>query len=645
MKPKENKKHSPPAHSAKKNIPKQAPRNVKNNSNLFIFIILIITAVVYFKTLNYDFTNWDDKTYLHENPYIKDLSTGGIAKIFSVGYFGNYHPLTTLSYALENSFFGLSPRIFHFNNLLLHLINCFLVFLFIKKLTKNIEIPLITTFIFALHPMHVESVAWIAERKDVLYTMFFLLSLLFYVKFIKEKPTIKVLVIAFLFFICALLSKSAAVTAPLIMLLTVYYIRKKVEVKDLLHLAPFFILSLIFGIIAIKTQEHAIGNLNAMYPGINRVLIVTYAIYFYIARFFLPYNLSALHGFPTLSNGLLPMEYYLAPAVIIIIGALFFFIKKDLRHHLLFGILFFIISLILVIQIMPVGQAVVAERYSYIPYIGMGFIVGYGYEYLQKLISKNILLFVLVLYAVFLVAISWQQTGTWENSEILWTKVLKVYPENQIAYNNRGLYRTEKGMMKGAFDDFNKLIEINPDYKDVYNNRATACFNIKDYNCVVKDLTEAIARKPNVSKLYNNRGLAKSYLKDMAGAIADYNKSIELDSQYVDAFNNRINAEESLNDFNSALKDVNFLIKNDAKNAKLFNSRGILYGKTQDYSSALADFNQAINLDSKMAEAYSNKGMALLNLGKTAEACNSWQTSLNMGNRNVNELLNQYCKK
>jgi len=475
--------------------------------------------------------------------------------------------------------------------------------------------------------------------------MFFLFSLIFYVKFIKAKLTFKYLIIAFLFFVCSLMSKSAAVIAPLIMLLTTYYLRKRINVKDILHLLPFFLLSLIFGIIAVNTQVKAIGNLYAMYPGINRILIVTYAIYYYIIRFFFPYNLSALHGFPTLSNGFLPVEYYISPAVIIIIVILFFVINKDLRHHLMFGILFFIISLLLVIQIMPVGQAVVAERYSYVPYIGMGFIVGYGYEYLQKYMSKNLLLSILAIYAVFLVATTWQQTETWENSEILWTKVLKVYPENQIAYNNRGLYRTEKGMMKGAFDDFNKLIEINPDYKDVYNNRATACFNIKDYNCVVKDLSEAIARKPDDSKLYNNRGLAKSYLEDMTGAIADYNKSIKLDSSYIDAYNNRINAEESVNDFNGALKDVNFLIKNDTKNAKLYNSRGILYGKAQDFSSALADFNQAINLDSKMAEAHSNKGITLLNMGKTADACNSWQTALNLGSRNVNELLNKYCKK
>ena len=653
MKPKDVKKKPLTKHNSgssdqrivKKGPPKRKSGSSKSNRNIFIFIILVITAVVYFKTLNFDFTNWDDKTYLNENPFIKDLSSHGIAKIFSTAYFGNYHPLTTLSYTIEYYFFGLKPFIFHLINVLVHLVNCLLVFLLIKKLTNKIEIPLITAFIFALHPMHVESVAWVAERKDVLYTLYFLASLIFYIKFIKEKNNLKFLVVAFIFFILSLLSKSAAVTTPVIMLLTVYYINRKIIIKDFLLLTPFFILSLLFGIIAMKTQVEAIGNLNALYPGINRILIVTYGIYYYIVRFFIPFNLTTLHGFPTLDNGLLPFEYYIAPAIVLIIIALLFFIKKEFRHHLLFGLLFFFISLILVIQIIPVGQAVVAERYTYVPYIGLAFIVAYGYEFLQKYISRNILISFAVIYAVFLIATTWQQTKTWENSEILWTKVLKVYPDNQIAYNNRGLYRTEKGMTKEAFEDFNRLIAINPEYKDVYNNRATACFNIKDYNCVVKDLDQAITRKPNNSKLYNNRGLAKSYLKDISGAISDYNKAIELDTSNTDAFNNRINAKESLNDFEGAIKDISFLIKNDPKNAKLYNGRGILSGKAQHYPDALADFNQAINLDTKMAEAHSNKGMALLNMGRTAEACMSWQTSSNLGNKNANEWLIQYCKK
>jgi len=645
MMPKEIKKRPSTSPSAKKTITKPTRKVAKSNNNLYIFIILIITAIVYFKTLNYDFTNWDDKTYLHENPFIKDLSSNGIVKIFSSNYFGNYHPLTTLSYALEFNFFGLNPRIFHLNNLLLHLINIFLVFLFIKSLTERVEIPIITALLFALHPLHVESVAWIAERKDVLYTLFFLASLIFYLKYLKEKSGIKYLFIVFIFFICSLLSKSAAVTLPVIMLLTAYYYKKKIVIKDFLHLIPFFILSFIFGIIAINTQVEAIGNLFTLYPGINRILIVPYTIYYYIIRFFLPFNLTALHGFPPLNNGFLPLEYYIAPVVMLIIVSLFFFIKRGLRHHLLFGFLFFLVSLILVIQIIPLGQAVVAERYTYVPYIGLSFIIAHGYVYLQKNISKNILLSTGIIYIIFFVATTWQQTKTWENSEILWTKVLNVYPDNQIAYNNRGLYRSEKGMVKEAFSDFNRLIEINPDYKDVFNNRATACFKIKDYNCVVSDLNEAIKRKPDVSKLYNNRGLAKSLLGNYKDAVDDYNKAIGIDPKYKDAFNNRINAKEALNDFKGAIEDVSFLINNDPKNADLYNNRGILYGKFQNYSNALADFNQAINLNSRMPESYTNKGIALLNLGNTAEACINWQKSLNLGNNNANEWINKYCKK
>jgi len=633
-------------HKKQKNKTLKQPANkAVPNNNIYIIIILALTAIVFSNAITNGFTNWDDNTYLQENDYIKDLSMSGISNMFSHSYFGNYHPLTMLTYSIEYAFFGFSASVFHFNNIVLHLINTLLVFLFIKQLSKRIEIPVITSFIFAVHPMHVESVAWVAERKDVLYTMFFLFSLIFYVKFLKNTTSIKYLIFAFVFFVCSLMSKSAAVVTPLIMLLTLYYIRRKINIKEALYTLPFFIMSLVFGIIAINTQVEALGNLNALYPGINRVLIVIYAIYFYIVRFILPFNLSALHGFPVLKDGLLPVEYYMAPFVILLIAALYYFSKKEFRQHLLFGLLFYIISLVLVIQILPVGQAVVAERYAYVPYIGLSLIFAYGYVFLQKYVSKNLLLSIAAIFALFLMVTTWQQNKAWENSEVLWTKVLSVYPDNQIAFNNRGLYRTDKEMYKEAFDDFNRLVEINPDYKDVFNNRATACFKIKDYACVVKDLTEAIARNPKSSKLYNNRGLAKSYLKDMQGAIADYTKAIEMDSLYFDAYNNRINAKNAINDFQGALNDLGFLIKNNPNNAGYFNTRGILYGSMKNFNEALNDFNQAIAIDAKMAEAYTNKGITLLNMGNTAEACANWQTALNLGNKNANNWIGQYCNK
>lgn len=639
MKQKPLKKHkgnTPKPPKGKKGLLKRIPHP-------YLLFIIFLTLIVYGRAINADFTNWDDEVYIHENPYIKQLNAESIANIFSEGYFGNYHPLTTITYAVEYSLFGLNPRAYHTINILLHLLNIFLVFLFVKKLSGHLTVALITAFVFALHPLHVESVAWIAERKDVLYTFFMLLSLNYYLKFLNKEGGPKTYLLMLLFTLSALMSKSAAVVTPLLMLLIYFYIRKKFILKQLLHLLPFFLLSLIFGLIAINTQVEAIGNLNTMFPGLNRALIVCYALYYYLTRFLAPINMAALHNFPE-ANTALPFEYYFAPAVLVAAILLVVFSRNELKRQIIFGLLFFLISLLLVIQIIPVGQAIVAERYTYVPYIGLAFIVAQMIVLIYKRIPTSLLYTVLGAYAIFITASTWAQVGVWQNSETLWTKTLKVYPENQIAYNNRGLFRTKNEEYNKAYDDFDKLIAINPEYEDVFNNRATACFNLKDYNCVIRDLTEAIKRKPDVSKLYNNRGLAKSYLNDYIGAIEDYTKSISIDSLYIDAYNNRKNALEAINNLYGALQDMNTIIQIDPNDANYFNSRGILLGKMNNFPAALADFEKATSLNPSLAEAFTNKGFALFNIGNISEACDSWQKSVNLGNNSAANMINSYCK-
>ena len=218
----------------------------------YLWVILLIislawTFLLYFRVISFEFINWDDNAYIYQNKDIKELTISSISKLFSSFYLGMYQPLTMLSFSLEYSFFGLNPSIFHADNLILHLFNVCLVFIFIRNLTGNSLSSFIVSLFFGIHPLHVESVAWISERKDVLYTFFYLLGLISYIQYLKVKET-KFWILSIILFILSLLSKSAAVTFPLVLLLLhFYHQRAEFNLKNtLLKVWPFFILSVLF---------------------------------------------------------------------------------------------------------------------------------------------------------------------------------------------------------------------------------------------------------------------------------------------------------------------------------------------------------------------------------------------------------------
>jgi len=186
---------------------------------LYVLSLLLLTTIIYFKSVNFEFINWDDDRNVYENPDIRSLSSQNIQKIFRTAYLNMYQPLTTLSYAVEYKIKGANPHIYHLHNLILHLLNTLLVFIFVFLLIRHSLVSALVAFLFALHPMHVESVAWITERKDVLYSFNYLLSLIAYILYLRKNRSVIWYILSLVFFLFSLLSKSAAITLPLILFL------------------------------------------------------------------------------------------------------------------------------------------------------------------------------------------------------------------------------------------------------------------------------------------------------------------------------------------------------------------------------------------------------------------------------------------
>ena len=240
----------------------ETPTNAFSMSKIiWMGAILLLTLIAFYPSINCSFINWDDQFYVTDSKLIQSLSFENIKKIFSTESVValNYHPLTILSLAIDYHLGNLDPRQYHFTNLFIHILNTLLVFFFAYKLSdRKLIVGIFVSIFFGIHPMHVESVAWIAERKDVLYTFFFITGLLTYLSYSETKKK-KFLVLTFIFFFLSVLSKAMAVVFPFVILLIDYYKARKVSLEVFVEKIPFFLISLIFGIFALRIQVNEIN--------------------------------------------------------------------------------------------------------------------------------------------------------------------------------------------------------------------------------------------------------------------------------------------------------------------------------------------------------------------------------------------------
>ena len=600
-------------------MPKQQPIKSfslsRRTQYLLLFSILILTAIVYASCLKNGFVNWDDGKYVYENPDIKDWHS--IKIMFSSFYLGMYQPLTTLSFLVDFKLSGLNPFQFHLTNFLFHLLNVGLVFLLIIKLTKNTVAAAITALFFAIHPLHSESVCWISERKDVLYSFFYLASLIAWIQFQKSGRLTKYYVLSIILFLFSLLSKSAAVTLPILVILTDYYLNIKINIKNHYNKIPFLIIAFAFGVISIFSQQLTDPESTASihYSIINRMFYGLYALSFYIVNILLPLKLSALHPFP-IKVAQLPLIYYLASVFVAIVVGMFFWlyrshkVKRETKKEIYFGIWFFLISISLVIFI-PVGQAVVAERYTYIPYIGPFFILGWFFsqiyvnDYKWKSTSRSLLWLLLTVMVIGFSTITIGRIAIWKDSNLLFSDIIKKYPKDaSVAYNNRSIDYKQKGKMLESLKDLNIAISIQPDYADAYSNRGLLCKDMGNFQQAITDLSRAISLKPKLYEAYYNRGLVYNNINDYKSALEDFNICIQMNPILEMAYNDRGISKIQMGNTMGALADFSLAIKINPENPSPYFNRGITRLNNQDQNGACSDFQKASQLGSEKAGQY-----------------------------------------
>jgi len=619
------------------------------------FLILLATYLTLSPVLENGFTNWDDPKYILDNHIIKDLSWERTQSIFldKDRKSGLYAPLTYLSWAVEFHYVRLEPYLYHLNNLILHLLNTGLVYAFILLLAGRLEIAFITAILFGIHPMHVESVAWITERKDVLYTFFFLLSLLCYTKYAKrERKEMKWMYLAFLLFVLSLLSKPAAVILPVIMIVIDYYLghyenltqtKKPIwTFQPLLEKIPFFGLSVIWGLITINTTRSIADG--STFTLLERLLFAFYGAVTYLHKLIVPIDLSCFYPYPRLNDaGMLPIMYYIAPVIAL---ALLYLVYRSVRYTrvVLFGSAFFIITIALVLQFFPVGPNIITDRYTYVPYIGIFFIVGSGFAYIQdnlakkwKLLSSLMVLFTIGIYSY----LSYQRCHVWKNSETLWTDVISKYPNTSEGYLNRGQYYTDTDQFDKALADYNVTLKLNPRTTLAFINRGNVYGRQGMFANALADYTRAIALDPKASKVYLNRGNVYGMQGKIDSSIADYTRAIALERNYLDAYINRAISYSKKRDFNSAFEDFNSALQINPNSLKVYAMRAYAYLDNGSYNNAIQDYTSLIGALPNDFNNYFYRGLSYQKSNDYKMAVKDYSKVLKLSPGNASALLNR----
>ncbi|HOY31757.1 MAG TPA: tetratricopeptide repeat protein [Bacteroidales bacterium] len=636
----------------KKKLSAQHLKPLKNNSQKAsftippwaIYAVLVITALIYIRALSNGFCSFDDDDYVFKNPDIRNFSFEGLKQILTSYYVGHYHPLTMLTYFFEYKLFGLNPMPYHLFNVILHLANTFLVYKLAEKLSGNRFTAIFAAALFALHPMHVESVAWVSERKDVLYALFYFAALIIYINYVNHGLKLNHYLVCLLLFVLSLLSKSVALTLPVLMIAIDLYKNRKPNARMFLEKIPFLALSIVFGLLAIKSQQVAMKEVEISFSFLDRIFLFTYAISFYIVKLLAPLHLSVMHYYPGTAAGALPWMYYASLPFLVLLGWLL--IKPSrFRREKLFGAMFFLIVISVMLQIISVGDAITSERYSYISYFGLSYIAGQWVSKIRKekmlRLAKMICLLLLILFAY----LSWDRIKVWKNGIVLFTDVIKKYPDSYHAYWVRGNIKCKSNNYESALDDYNKSLQNNPNFLLCLNQRSLILIDqFKNYPAALQDLNLSIKLDSNTAETYNNRGQIYEKMNDTAAALRDFNKAIMIDPGQQKVYNNRGALKLRMGNYQGALTDINKAIELNPEDGHAYTNRAGVKYMLNDYSGTIEDCKRALALDPGDYIALYYQGMSLYNLNDKNNACSVWTKASEMGYAAATELLNQYCK-
>lgn len=514
--------------------------------------LIVIILAVYLQAGNHEFLNYDDNVYVTSNPHVANGITGkNIIWAFTSIEAANWHPITWLSHMADVQLYGMNPRGHHFTNVVIHTVSSILLLLLLFRITGSLWQSSFVAALFALHPLHVESVAWVAERKDLLSAFFWFLTLVLYAEYAaKRKPALYIL--ALFSFVLGLMSKPMLVTLPVVMLMIDYWplnrYRDEVQGQGSRQLIgrvislikekiPFFACSLCAGIVTIFAQHKggAMKNFDAI-PLLLRIENAPISYVKYIGKAFWPHDLAVLYPIP-LSFPLWQVAGSLFILLLVSVATVW---ARHLHPYLAVGWFWFIVTLIPVIGLIQVGVQSMADRYSYIPLIGLFIMAAWGVSDLAEGLKHRVNILALLAGTVIIAstACTWQQIGYWQDNISLYRHTLQVTTGNYIIHYNLGTALANKGDMDAAIQEFSEALRLNPNCTIAHNNLGLALAKKGNLDAAIQEYREALHLTPDYSDPHNNLGIALANKGNMDAAVQEFQEALRINPNYSDAHDN-----------------------------------------------------------------------------------------------------------
>lgn len=631
--------------------PATLPKNKTDYSlAIAVAIVVTITFVVFVPSLSLGFVNWDDPFNLLENETLKAFAThwdwASVKAIFTTDVIGNYNPLPIFTFAIEKYLFAPNPLehpfFFHVNNVWMHVVCTLFVFLIFTELGLGRIAAVIGALLFGIHPMRVESVAWITERKDVLYGMFFLTSLYAYIRYARnDAAKTKWYAFALLLSVFSYFSKVQAVTLPLSMVAVDFYLNRNWKNPKTLiaEKMPWWLLSLAFGLIniyflkrnnSLSSSSHVVD-----YSFIDKLAVGAYSYAIYLLKWIYPYKMLPLYPY----SPELPMMAYICLAIVpIAVLAFLIWSFRQNKKQLLFGWAFFTFNVMFLLQIVGAGQGFLADRFTYIAYIGLFFIMASFYEWMvqQKPSSKLAIQIGFGLYLALFAFLTSRQQKIWENGGTLWEKVKLFYPNSPLAWKQAAnYYRDEKKDLGKAIENYKSALALQPEDAFACNDLAKAYTDsafapgtpqqtrnemlmlaLQTYNDAVKyDSIVGQPDKKTSGEIFVNRGAAYAILGNLDKALPDLNKGLQINPNNLNGYANRAILYTQINRYDLSLKDRDAYIALNPDNPDIHYERGVCKINLGRTAEALPDFDKAIALNNTKPIYYIGRAQANKLLG------------------------------
>jgi Tfp pilus assembly protein PilF len=571
------------------------PRDARSpRSSLAYGGLVALNLIAYASVRGFEFVDYDDIDYISSNPHINSgLTWDGIRWAFTTGYAANWHPLTWMSHMLDVQLFGMNSGPHHVVNLLLHVLGTILLFGVLHRMTGAMGKSAFVAALFAIHPLHVESVAWAAERKDVLSTVFFMLTLWAYVAYVRHPHWRRYAVVA----IClalGLMAKPMLVTVPiLLLLLDVWPLRRSMSINLVTEKLPLLVLSAASAVITLLVQRHggAVMRFDQV-PLSLRIANVPLAYVHYITKMFWPVDLVAMYPLPRE----IPAPEVLG-AMLILVGMSAFVARMGRRHpYLAVGWLWYLVALVPVIGIVQVGAQSSADRYTYVSLIGISLMIAWGVpEALGESSARtNVLRVASAAIVATCTLLSFRQVQYWRNSLALWQHAVDATPDSYFAHASLGYVLWKSGKVDDAIGQYNVSLRLRSDFPDTHNNLGVALARQGRLTAAMPHFSEAVRLKPDFVAARDNLNATAARLRTLDGEL----------SRYADDVRKRPNDLVARNEFGAALA---------------------AQGRIDE---AIEQFAAAVRIDSSQADVHYNLGMMLERAGRAKDAAAAFEAAL-----------------